>query len=293
MIALILAGRRARAASRLLPGPRPVLFAALSALLVFLAVLALALALGAGRAADAWSDGVAATATLAVVAEEAEIEAQARAALDILRETPGVRGVRVMDPADQRALLAPWLGTGIAFDVPELPLMIEVETDRALLDREALAARLAAAAPGAVYEDHSAWHLPLAEAARRQGRAAWAAVGIIVGALAAGAALAARGAVADAGPAIATLRRMGMEDASIGRVILGRLAAAALAGGAGGALVALVMVGNAAPHPAGAGLPIGFSGWEWLLAPALVLAAVAASLAAAHVATARALGRWP
>jgi cell division transport system permease protein len=293
MIALILAGRRARAASRLLPGPRPVLFAALSALLVFLAVLALALALGAGRAADAWSDGVAATATLAVVAEEAEIEAQARAALDILRETPGVRRVRVMDPADQRALLAPWLGTGIAFDVPELPLMIEVEADRALLDQEALAARLAAAAPGAVYEDHSAWHLPLAEAARRQGRAAWAAVGIIVGALAAGAALAARGAVADAGPAIATLRRMGMEDASIGRVILGRLAAAALAGGAGGALVALVMVGNAAPHPAGAGLPIGFSGWEWLLAPALVLAAVAASLAAAHVATARALGRWP
>jgi cell division transport system permease protein len=293
MIATFLARRSARAASRLLPGPRPVLFAVLSALLVFLAMLALALALGAGRAAHGLSDGVAGTATLAVVAEEAEIEAQARAALDILRETPGIRAVRVMDPADQRALLAPWLGTEIAFDVPELPLMIEVEADRGLLDREALVARLAAAAPGAVYEDHTAWHLPLAEAAARQGRAAWAAVAVLLGALAASAALAARVAVAAAGPAIATLRRMGMEDGPIGRVILGRLAAAALAGGAAGGVVALLAVGGAAPHPAGGGLPIGFAGWEWLLAPALVLAAAAASLAAAHVATRQALGQLP
>jgi cell division transport system permease protein len=287
------AGRRARATSRLLPGPRPLLFAALAALLVFLAMLALALALGAGRAAQGWSDGVAGTATLAVVAEEAEIEAQARAALDILRETPGVRAVRVMDPADQRALLAPWLGTEIAFDAPELPLVIEVETDRGQLDREALAARLAAEAPGTVYEDHSAWRLPLAEAAARQGRTAWAAVAILLGALAAGAALAARAAIAAAGPAITTLRKVGMEDGPIGRVFLGRLAAAALAGGTTGGSVALLVVGGAAPHPAGAGLPIGFSGWEWLLAPALVAAAAAASMAAAHVATRQALGRWP
>lgn len=295
MIALSLgaAGRHARATSRLLPSPRPLLFAALSGLLVFLAMLALALALGAGRAAHGWSDGVAGAATLAVVAEEAEIEAQARAALDILRETPGVRAVRIMDPADQRALLAPWLGTEIAFDAPELPLVIEVEADRRVLDREALAARLAAEAPGAVYEDHSAWRLPLAEAAARQGRTAWIAVAVLLGALAAGAALAARVAVGAAGPAIATLRTVGMEDGPIGHVILGRLAAAALAGGAAGGAVALLAIGRAAPDPAGAGLPIGFSGWEWLLAPALVAAAVAASLAAAHVATRQALARLP
>jgi cell division transport system permease protein len=286
---LFATGRHVRATARLLPAHRPLLFGALAAMLVFLATLALAVALGAGRVADDWRSAVADTATLAVIAEEAEIEPQARAALDILRETPGIRGVRVMDPADQRALLAPWLGTEIAFDAPELPLMIDVEADRRVLDREVLAARLAAEVPGAVFEDHSAWRLPLAEAAAAQRTTAWAAVALLVMALASAAALAARAALASAGSAIATLRAVGMEESAIGRVILARIAGAALVAGAVGCAAALLVVGGGSIPPT-AGLPIGFSGWQWLLAPALVAVATLASLAAALVATRKALG---
>ena len=66
------------------------------------------------------------------------IEAQARAALDVLRTTPGVRSVRMVDLAEQERLLEPWLGPEIPIESLPLPLMIEVATDRDALDAASL-----------------------------------------------------------------------------------------------------------------------------------------------------------
>jgi cell division transport system permease protein len=281
------------ALARLVPGRPPLGLAFLSGVLAFLAVLALGLAVGAGRAAERWAGEVSAAGTLSIIAEEAELEAQARAALDILAETPGVRQVRVMEPAEQRALLAPWLGTGIAVDGVDLPLMIEVETDRRLLDAAALDARLAAEAPGAVFDDHTAWRLPLVAAAERQRGVGLAAVALLVAAAAAAAALAAQAGAAEAGRSLGVLKAIGFADAPLAGVVGLRAAAAAMVGAAPGALLGTLLVGGLGPEAPAAVVGAGFAGWSWGAPALLLLALAAASWAAAIVAARRAVRAWP
>ena len=99
----------------------------LAAVLAFLAVLALALMLAAGRLSASWQGELADTATLQIFAPEAQIEEQARAALEVLRTTPGVRSVRMVDLAEQERLLEPWLGPDVPVESLPLPLMVEVD----------------------------------------------------------------------------------------------------------------------------------------------------------------------
>ncbi len=129
----------------------------LSAIMAFFAIVVLALALAAGRLAETWEGSLADTATLQILGGGEDVEEQARAALDVLRTTPGVRGVRMIEVAEQRALLEPWLGSEAALDSLPLPLLIEVATDPDRLNIESLTLRLQAEAPAAVYDDHGAW----------------------------------------------------------------------------------------------------------------------------------------
>ena len=118
MTARLLGGDPA-AAGLLQPG-RPVTASVgfLAAVLSFLAVLALALLLAAGRLSASWQGELAGTATLQIFGPEAQIEEQARAALEVLRTTPGVRSVRMVDLAEQERLLEPWLGPDVAGGEP-------------------------------------------------------------------------------------------------------------------------------------------------------------------------------
>lgn len=278
---------------RLLPGRPPVLPGALAMLLMFLAVLTLAAAVAADRAAKGWGEAIADSATLSVIAEEAEIEAQARAALSILRETPGVREVRVMDPAEQRALLAPFLGTGIAFDAASLPLMIAVESDRNVLDAAALDLRLAAEAPGVVFEDHSAWRLPLAMAAARQRNLAVIATGLLGMALAMGTALGVRIDTASVGESVRTLKEIGMSDVDLRRMFLARIGGVLATGIGIGTTVGLIIVGGSDSDQTTTGLAIGFAGWAWALPPFTAGLGLLLGLGAAWIAADRALRAWP
>lgn len=280
-------------ADRLIPGRPSWLLGIVAAVLVFLAVLALAMAVAADQASERWAGGVAQTATLSVIAEEAEIESQARAALAVLRETPGVNEVRVLEPAEQRALLAPYLGTGIAFDAATLPLMMQVETDRAVLDLSVLDARLAAEAPGAVFDDHSAWREPLAAAAARQRSLACLAAALLLLALSGVAVIAARSGAAAASGTIRVLKGLGMPDSRVRSLLVARLARAIAAGGLAGALAATGIAGGIEPDPAAAGFGLGFTGWTWAL-PALALGVgLVVALIAAAFATDRMLRQWP
>ena len=267
----------------------------LGALMAFLAVLALAVALAAGRLAASWQGELSEAATLQIVPPaDGAIEEQARAALEVLRTTPGVRSVRMIDLAEQERLLAPWLGPDVPIESLPVPLMVEVETDRSLLDAAALVARLAAEAPAAVYDDHAAWRAPLVETAGRLRLFALGCIGLLAAGLAAAVALAARGAVAANGPAIATLRLVGARDGLIRDAVTreGRLAAlagAAIGTLAGLALVALLPRGS---EPGFFLVGIGPVGWQWLWPPLVLPAAAAIAWATSALAAHRGLARW-
>lgn len=284
-----------RGTERLLPrqavaGPALPLIAAVLALV---AALACALALSAQRLGAGWQDELGATATLQVLADEEAVEGQARAALGVLRATPGVRSVRMIDVDEQRALLAPWLGVQATADDLPLPLLIEVSTAPGELDLPALRARLAAEAPGAIYDDHGSWRANLVATAEAVRRAALVGLGLLAAALVAAAALATSAAAAAGAATIDTLRLVGARDGLITAAFVRRVVLRALVGAAAGVAGGLALLawaasaGEAAFNLAG----IAPTGWGWL-APVLVLpAAGVLAWVGAHWALARRLRR--
>jgi cell division transport system permease protein len=266
----------------------------LAGILAFLAVLALALGLAAGRLAARWEGELAGSATLQVFAPEAAMEDQARAALNVLRSTPGVRSVRVVDPAEQQALLEPWFGPDVAVDTLPLPLLIEVATDRDELNIESLELKLEAEAPGAVFDDHTAWQQPLVTTAERLRVFAFACLALIALALATAVAIAADAAVAAGARAIGTLRLVGARDGYIARAHTRRLARWSVRGALAGTLVGAALLALLPPASEQGFflVGIGLRGWHWALPLTVPLAAGAIGWLAARQATRRALRRW-
>ena len=266
----------------------------LAAALAFLAVLALALMLAAGRLAASWQGELAASATLQIFAPEPQIEEQARAALAVLRTTPGVRSVRMVDLAEQERLLEPWLGPDVPIESLPVPLLVEVETDRTALDREDLVLRLQAEAPGAVFDDHAAWRQPLVATAERLRLFAAGCLALVAIALAAVAGLAVHATLAANGGAIATLRLVGARDRFIRGALtrpalLGTLAGAGLGTAAGLALVALLPRGSEQGFFL---VGIGLSGWQLLLPLLVPPAAALIARAAGGLVAWRGVRRW-
>ncbi len=266
----------------------------LAAVMGFFAVLALALALAAGRLADTWASEIADTATVQVFAAENEMEDQARAALNVLRTTPGISDVRVVDLNEQERLLAPWLGPDIPLESLPLPVLIEVATDRDRLNPESLDLRLQAEAPGAVFDDHAAWRQPLIATSERLRVFALGCLGLMALALAAVLGLAAHAAIAANGGAIQTLRLVGARDGFITRAFTRRFTLRA----AGGALVGtLAGMGLLAVLPQASEqgfflVGIGLVGWHWILPFAIPPAAGVVAWVATRAATRRGLRRW-
>ena len=135
--------------------------------MAFLAVFAMALSLATGRLADRWSSELARSATVRISAPEGQVAAQTKAAVAVLETTPGVAEVRVLDVAEQRALLEPWFGPDLPLDTLPIPQMIDVIESARGYDSQGLRLRLQAEAPGAVLDDHTRWRKPLVRAADR------------------------------------------------------------------------------------------------------------------------------
>lgn len=265
-----------------------------AAILAFFASLLLALALAAGSLAASWQGGRADVATLQVFAGPDQIEAQARAALDVLKAAPGVQGVRMIDLAEQERLLEPWLGPDIPLETLPLPVTIEITTDRATFDATALADALKIGAPGSVLDDHAAWREPLVETARRLGLFAGCCLALVATVLAATAGLAGRAAAAGAATAIRALRLIGARDNLIARALARPLARraelGALAGTAAGMAVLAIL-----PRASEEGfflVGIGLAGWHWLLPLLIPIAALGLGWLAAGRAVRRGLREW-
>lgn len=261
-----------------------------SAAMAFLAVLALALALAAGDVAERWEGELAGTATIRISAPVEQREAQVDAVLTTLSQTPGIATTRMIDEAEQMELLAPWFGRDLPLGSLRLPVLIEVTEEGEGPDLEGLRQRLAAEAPGAIYDNHGRWRMPLIEAADRLRAIALTALVLIAGVMATTIALAASAALAANGQIIDVLRLVGARDAWIVRAFVRRFSARALFGAALGTGVALIVL-ILFPSGVETGIlgELGFRGVQWV-APLLVPACAAGlALVATRVAAARRL----
>ncbi|KAB2881837.1 MAG: cell division protein FtsX [Albidovulum sp.] len=241
-----------------------------SAAMAFLAVFALTLSLATGRLAERWSQALADGATIRISAPPEQMAAQTKVVLDILAVTPGVASARALDPAETRALLAPWFGPDLPVESLPIPALVELREDAAGLDAEGLRLRLAAEVPGAVFDDHARWRRPLVEAAGRLRALGLVSLALIGGVAAAMVTLAARAALAANGQVIRVLRLIGARDAYIARAFVRRFTLRALAGAAAGTLAGMVAVALLPNADAAGGFLTGLglsgTGWLWPLA---------------------------
>ncbi|MCF6315804.1 MAG: cell division protein FtsX [Marinosulfonomonas sp.] len=237
-----------------------------SAAMAFLVVFAMALSLATGRLADRWSSELARSSTVRISAPAGQMEAQTRAAVEVLRTTPGVAEARVLSDDEQRALLEPWFGPGLPIESLPIPRLIEVIEDSDGYDADGLRLRLSAEAPGAVLDDHTRWRKPLVKAAGRLRSLGF--ISILLIALATGAmiTLAANAALAANAQVIRVLRLVGALDDYIARAFVRRFTLRALTGAAVGSLAGMIAVAFLPSASVAGGFltGLGFQGWHWL-----------------------------
>ncbi len=282
------------AVSRIVPasGYTAFLTWATAAAMAFLVVFALALSMGAGRLAERWSQTLAQTATLRISAPPGQMAAQTATVLEVLRTTPGIAAVRVLEPDEQRALLEPWFGPDLPVETLALPRLIEIIEAPQGFDAVGLRMRLSAEAPGAVLDDHTRWRRPLVAAADSLRMLALVSIVLIAGAMAAMITLAAGFALAANAQVIRVLRLVGARDTFIARAFTRRFALRGLFGAALGTalgMAALMLFPSDTSDTVLGGL--GFRGIDWLVPLVIPPLAAAVAWLATRVAAFRVLRR--
>lgn len=264
-----------------------------SGAMAFLAVFALALSMASGRLADRWGEELAKSVTVRISAPLEQVERQTKATVRVLETTAGIATVRVLNTAEQQALLAPWFGPDVPIDDLPIPKLIEViETDEGF-DAAGLRLRLQAEAPGAVLDDHTRWRKPLTVAAGRLRALGWVSIAIIGGATAAMITLAANAALAANLQVIRVLRLIGATDGYIARAFVRRFTLRAL----GGALIGTIIgMGAILMLPQATGdriflTGLGFQQAQWFMPLIIPVLAGAVAFFATRAAARRTLGR--
>ncbi|MGP1356319.1 cell division protein FtsX, partial [Roseicyclus sp.] len=244
--------------------------------------------LASGRLAERWSSALAQSSTIRISAPAVELEAQTRAALAVLEQTPGIAGARVITDEEQRALLTPWFGPELPVEDLPIPRLVEIVETAEGYDANGLRQRLAAEVPGAVLDDHTRWRRPMVEAAGRLRLLGWVSLLLIAGATGAMVTLAAQAALSANEQVVRVLRLVGARDAYIARAFVRRFTLRALGGAAGGTAAGLLAVAllPGADEAGGFLTGLGFTGAGWalplLIPPLAALVAFAATRIAAY-----------
>jgi len=264
-----------------------------SGAMAFLAVFALALSMASGRLADRWGEELAKSVTVRISAPLEQVERQTKSTVRVLETTAGIATVRVLNTAEQQALLAPWFGPDVPIDDLPIPKLIEViETDEGF-DAAGLRLRLQAEAPGAVLDDHTRWRKPLTVAAGRLRALGWVSIAIIGGATAAMITLAANAALAANLQVIRVLRLIGATDGYIARAFVRRFTLRALGGALIGTIIGMVAI-LMLPQATGDRIfltGLGFQQAQWFMPLIIPVLAGAVAFFATRAAARRTLGR--
>lgn len=195
------------------------------AVMALLAALALGSSMIASRAAEGWQSGLSGRVTVQVLPPEtgdvqAGLDAEVRSALSVLHATPGVAQVRVLSDGEIAALVEPWIGkSGVVAGIP-LPRLIDATlAPGEAMDTAALQARLEAAAPHAVVDDHRRWMSRLQGLADTVRYAAYGILLLIAGATAAAVSFATRAGLDAHHEMVALLHQMGALPSFIARAV--------------------------------------------------------------------------
>ncbi|MGQ0742128.1 MAG: cell division protein FtsX [Alphaproteobacteria bacterium] len=211
--------------------------------MAFLAALALGGMLIANRTAESWQAGLLGRLTVQVLPQgDRASDEEVRGALRVLRKTDGVMRARILSHEESLALVEPWIGRDAVVAALPFPALIDVRlSPGTALDVTDLEARLKAAAPNAVLDDHARWVARLKSTA---GAVLWSALAILVLiaiATAATVAFATRAGLAAHSQIVQLLHLMGARDGFISRAFEGHYLVAALVTSACGMLAALAL----------------------------------------------------
>ncbi len=220
------------------------------AVMAFLAALALGASLLATRASEGWQSGLAGRITVQILPPEegdpgAALDAETRAALAVLRATPGIAHAAPLSDAQINKLLEPWIGKDGAVAGIPLPRLIDATlTPGEQVDFNRLSATLKQAAPHASVDDHRRWIARLENLTDTVRWSAYAILLLIAGATAATVSFATRAGLEAHHEMVALLHQMGALPGFIARAMEWHYFTSALAAAAvGTALAALVFIG--------------------------------------------------
>jgi cell division transport system permease protein len=214
--------------------------------------------------------------------------------LALLRQTHGITGVRLLEPAETARLLEPWLGSAALTSTLPAPRLVDVQLEPgAAVDLAGLRQKLASIAPGAQLDDYRSTIATRRRAATRL--ASLIAIGIA--ALAGLAALLTTGLTrarfAAHRRAFELLHRIGATDDEIVRPVESEALRHGLVGGAIGAaaaLMTLLVLGNLMPSR----VSLGIADWRpWGVVVAVTLVTGFGVMSAARLAVLRRLARLP
>jgi cell division transport system permease protein len=280
-----------RAAGRLVP--------CVIAVMVYLAALALAGAMGMAEAISGWTAAMSGTLTVQVPPDRAgkpASRASLRRIAGLLRATPGVARVTIIDERSSRALLEPWLGRGKLTSELPIPRLIDVRLKpNATLDIAGLTKRLRAAAPTVILADHRQWLGNILKLARAMEILALIVLGLSAAVCIAAVVFTARGGLAIHHRVAEILHLLGARDRFIAAQFERQALRHGLAGGLVGlalAVLTLLGLGRLLGEVQLFGLPaLEFSPGHWLALAALVPGVTLIAMATARITVLRALAR--
>ena len=237
-----------------------------SAAMAFLAVFALALSITAARLSDHWSETLARSSTLRILAPASQMQQQLTSAMNVLNTTPGILAARLISFEEQRTLLEPWFGPDIPIENLPLPRLIDIEENASGYDEQSLRLRLIADVPGAVLDDHTRWRRPLVKAAQRLSALGVFSILLIVVTSAAMITLATRAAMSANAQVISVLRLIGAKDNYIAAAFVRRLTFRAFNGAILGCACGAAILYFFSDHTDQPSIltGLGFQGVEWL-----------------------------
>ena len=269
-------------------------------LLVFLATLALAVGMVLSTAGDVWRENLSGTLTVQVSPDAGDetLEMRVNRVIDLLKETPGVDSVQRLSAERIDELMEPWLGSQAGgLDLP-MPALIDVSvSDGAEIDIEALAIRLAEAAPGTAVDDHAVWLRRLSAFAGVAETVAFAVIVVILLSAVSTVIFTTRTGLAIHREVVEVLHLMGAQDAYVARQFQRHALRLSGIGAAAGFVAGAAAVQALGFFGAGIGgglLPdFSLSAWQWGGLVALPVAATLLVVATVGFTVTRTLNRMP
>ncbi len=268
--------------------PKILLLSGIPALMAYVAAMMGIGLLGLSDMLGEWNRLQAGTLTLQLPADTSA--ARTEMALAVLRQTPGIAGARLLEPAETKRLLEPWLGPSVPIDRLPVPHLVDLRVDPdAAIDFTALRQKLTSVAPGAELEERRAGddgrRADLLRAVRVLGLGLWlvAMLGAMSLVLAIWSHLARHQLV------IELLHRLGADDGDIAARFQTQALLLGLLGGAGAAVAGALTV----IWPGYSGL-LPFADWRvWAVVVGVALVPGLIAMAAARVMVLRRLAHMP